>query len=417
MQKIRSLFGFFCLYEFYIPVMFANCYIEKNIVYPRLIDSAINSDVKLIVMVPCLNEPEIIRTLESLWICSSVDLACEVIVLVNDSESSPEVVKAFNRETYIQLKNWKLTHDRRDMTLHPVYVPSVDKRHSGAGMARKIGMDEAVRRLNDLSRADGIIVSLDADCVVSPNYLKQIERAFASLSCFGATINFKHRVDELLDDRLRSGIELYEKYLHYYKKALAFTGFPHSIYTIGSAFAVRADAYVKQGGMNRRQAGEDFYFLNKLTQLGKLTEINDAFVYPSARVSNRVPFGTGASMTKWMKGENDLTLTYNFNAFCDLKKLFDEVDSLYHISDIEFEKLKIHLPDSLREYMQFVGFDKKLDEIKHNCSTMQAFKKRFFQFFDAFVVMRFLNISHPGFYKRQNLEQACEQLEKQLSAK
>jgi hypothetical protein len=48
---------------------------------------------------------------------------------------------------------------------------------------------------------------------------------------------------------------------------------------------------------------------------------------------------------------------------------------------------------------------------------MQAFKKRFFQFFDAFVVMRFLNISHSGFYKRQNLEQACEQLEKQLSAK
>ena len=45
-----------------------------------------------------------------------------------------------------------------------------------------------------------------------------------------------------------------------------FVGYPDSIYTIGSAFAVRAEAYMKQGGMNRRQAGEDFYFLYKLTK-------------------------------------------------------------------------------------------------------------------------------------------------------
>ena len=102
----------------------------------------------------------------------------------------------------------------------------------------------------------------------------------------------------MADPKQRLGIQLYEDYLHYYKKALDYAGFPDSIYTIGSAFAVRADAYVKQGGMNRRQAGEDFYFLNKLTKLGKITEINDAYVYPSARVSDRVPFGTGAAMNK-----------------------------------------------------------------------------------------------------------------------
>jgi len=106
---------------------------------------------------------------------------------------------------------------------------------------------------------------------------------------------------------------------------LDFAGFPDSIYTIGSAFAVRAEAYVKQGGMNRRQAGEDFYFLNKLTKLGTVAEINDAFVFPSARVSDRVPFGTGAAMTKWMNEDEDLTKTYNFAAFQDLKRLFDRL--------------------------------------------------------------------------------------------
>ena len=37
--------------------------------------------------------------------------------------------------------------------------------------------------------------------------------------------------------------------------------------------AVRADAYLRQGGMNRRKAGEDFYFLNKFMVLGGYGEM------------------------------------------------------------------------------------------------------------------------------------------------
>ncbi len=33
---------------------------------------------------------------------------------------------------------------------------------------------------------------------------------------------------------------------------------------VGSALAVKALQYVKAGGMNRKQAGEDFYFVQKL---------------------------------------------------------------------------------------------------------------------------------------------------------
>lgn len=391
--------------------MFADRYIQNNIIYPSFIESEVSPSLSMIVMIPCLNEPEIFLTLESLWACDPVHSFCEVIVAVNDSENSAQLVKDFNQVTFQNLMDWKKKNDRPNLVLHPIYAPSVNAKFAGAGMARKIGMDEAIRRFNAVNRPKGVIISLDSDCLVSSNYLRRIEAVFdGDKSCFAATINFMHRVEEMEDPKQKRGIQLYEDYLHYYKKALDFTGFPNSIYTIGSAFAVRADAYVKQGGMNRRQAGEDFYFLHKLTRLGTITEITDAWVYPSARVSDRVPFGTGAAMSKWMNDLEDLALTPNFSAFCDLKKLFDQLDSLFRISPAKFELFHSSLPVSVQEYIQTLDFVAKLDEINQNSAILSSFRKRFFQFFDAFIILRFLNLAHQKHYQQQNLYEAIGQL-------
>jgi hypothetical protein len=295
-------------------------------------------------------------------------------------------------------------------------VPEISERFAGAGMARKIGMDEAVRRFDELNRPDGVMIGLDADCLVSENYLIQIEACFlGNKNCFGATINFRHRVEELQDERQRLGIQLYEDYLHYYKKSLDFAGFPHSIYTIGSAFAVRADAYVKQGGMNRRKAGEDFYFLHKLTQLGPIREISDAYVFPSCRVSNRVPFGTGAAMTKWMNGTEDLTVSYHFEAFLALKKLFDLAGEFYRINPEQCQAVIAGLPQAIRDYLQTINFTDKVREINQNSSSVERFKKRFFQYFDAFLILRFLNFSHQSHFSKQKIAEAIEQLNQSIS--
>ncbi len=393
---------------------FADRYIQNNAIYPAFIPDEVLPSLAMIVMIPCLNEPEILRTLESLWNCEPIESFCEVIVVVNNSETSSAEVKQFNLETFRQLIVWGEKNSRPNLILHPIYAGSVSAKHAGAGMARKIGMDEAIRRFNAINKPEGVIVSLDADCLVSANYLTRIEAAFTeSKSCFAATINFEHRMDDTTDPKQKQGIRLYEDYLHYYKKTHDFVGYPDSIYTIGSAFAVRAEAYMKQGGMNRRQAGEDFYFLYKLTKLGPIKEINDAYVYPSARVSDRVPFGTGASMTKWMNDSEDLALTYNFAAFLDLKKLFDRVESLFRISSDQYHQLISELPSSIQEYMTSINFAGKLDEINRNSSTPTSFQKRFFQFFDAFIILRFLNQAHEKYYSRQSLSEAIGQLQKQ----
>jgi len=395
--------------------MFADRYIEKNIVYPAFIEAEADPSLALIVVIPCLNEPEIARTLESLLTCEPVNSMTEVIVTVNDSEDSSSAVKRFNEDTYSTLLDWKKNNDRQNLVFHPIYAPSVNARHAGAGMARKIGMDEAIRRFNAVSRPEGVIVSLDADCLVSPNYLMKIESTFLkSKSCFAVTINFSHRIEETIDPKQRLGIQLYEDYLHYYKQASEYAGFPNSIYTIGSAFAVRAEAYVKQGGMNRRQAGEDFYFLQKLTKLGTIGEINDAFVYPSGRVSDRVPFGTGAAITKWMNDSEDLALTYNFEAFLDLKELVERVDILFRVSPENYISFISSMPDPVQEYLQTLGFVEKVAEINGNSSSLSSFRKRFFQYFDAFIILRFLNLAHREHYPKQDLSEAIRQLQVEM---
>lgn len=395
--------------------MFANRYIENNIVYPPFIKETVSPTLSMVLMIPCLNEPEIIRTLQSVWACEPVDSYCEVLVVINNSESSSESIKATNRETFSQLMEWKQANDRSNLVMYPFYVPSVQAKFTGAGMARKIGMDEAIRRFNAICKPEGIIISLDADCLVSANYLKRIEEIFSKdKSCFATTLNFKHRFEEVDDPRQEAGIRMYEDYLHYYKHALDFAGLPNSIYTIGSAFAVRANAYVKQGGMNRRQAGEDFYFLQKLTKLGRITEITDAFVYPSGRISDRVPFGTGASMTKWMNGAEDLSMTYNFAAFIDLKELFDRVVLLFKCSSSRFAEIRSSLPATVQEFLSNISFEEKLAEINRNSATPESFMKRFFQVFDAFQVLKFLNMVHKKHYQRQYLTEAISQLHKKI---
>ena len=83
-------------------------------------------------------------------------------------------------------------------------------------------------------------------------------------------------------------ITQYELHLRYYLNAVRSTGYPYAYHTVGSSFTVRADVYCKEGGMNRRQGGEDFYFIQKVAQRGNFSECNATRVVASPRPSDRV---------------------------------------------------------------------------------------------------------------------------------
>ena len=390
--------------------MFANKYIQKHCNFNPYIHEKPLADVGIITVIPCIDEPDILRTLESLLSCLAPKSLVEVIIVINESEVADGRIRKKNEKTFEQIKKWVSDSSKPFIKFYPIYPIPLPKKWAGAGLARKIGMDEAIRRFNAFNNPKGIILSLDADTLVDKNYFTEVENYFLNhTDAIGANIRFDH-IKAGIDAKLKEGIELYEAYMAYYKEAHAFIGFPFAMYTIGSAFAVTADAYVKQGGMVKRVAGEDFYFLNKLTTLGKLGKINSTCVYPSSRVSSRVPFGTGPNMRRWMTDETDLRLTYNLQAFLDLKKLFDRKDRLYSISENDFLLLLDELPEVLVEFLKKDQFFKQLNSLNKNCSSIQSFKWRFFHIFNAFKILKYLNYSHLKHYAKVSLREQIEAL-------
>lgn len=396
--------------------MFADYYFKKYGSYIPLIGEDVSEETTLFVMIPCYKEPDILLTLDSLVQCNPTQGGAEVLVVINEPENCDPDISAFNLSTYNQVAGWIAKQERspvRFFVAGPVKLP---QKWAGVGMARKRGMDEGLWRFSKAGKPDGIIVSLDADTLVEPNYLNAIEHFFTGNKGYaGTTISFSHQTVGL-DELQKKGIELYEKYLSYYKTALEYTGFPHAMYTIGSAFAVSAWAYLKRGGMTRRKAGEDFYFLTNLTQTGKVGEITETTVHPSARISDRVPFGTGIAMKQWMYGEEDLDYTYDIQAFYDLKDFFSKTGFLYRRSKSDCQKTLSSLAPALIQFLESDHFFDKTEELSANCSTLNIFRERFFQVFNAFKVMKYLNFSRDTHYPPRRLDEVCEELQQLIQA-
>jgi glycosyltransferase involved in cell wall biosynthesis len=389
--------------------MFANNYLKKNAV-PVLLPESPALNLSISVVIPCYREPEIIKTLQSLFSCRLPDSGIEVILLINHSEIAPETVKIQNRKTKDEVEKWIKENKKPGINYFVAGPVEFRKKWAGAGLARKSGMDEAIRRFNLRNQPDGIIVSLDADTVVEENYFIEIEHFFRQNSTHvGATITFSHQVKGITGRHLE-GIRFYEKYMEYYKNALDFTGYPYPMFTVGSAFAVKAGAYVKRGGMNRRQAGEDFYFLQNLVQIGSVGEITGTTVHPSARLSDRVPFGTGPVLQKWMIGEEDLAKTYNYKAFVDLKQFFCIKDQLFKIKGKDYLLLLDNTPQAVKDFLKEDNFWVEIQDLNANCSTLSAFQKRFFQKFNAFKILKYLNFSHGKYYQKADIEEQVFQL-------
>jgi glycosyltransferase involved in cell wall biosynthesis len=126
--------------------------------------------LRIIVVIPCFNEPEIGHTISSLFNCDHPGVETGIVVLVNSSENSTQDALIQNRKTSTELK---AISEENDLKFHlfVIEVENLPQKHGGVGWARKIGMDWAVVHFNHFGFNDGIILSLDADTLVENNYL------------------------------------------------------------------------------------------------------------------------------------------------------------------------------------------------------------------------------------------------------
>ena len=366
---------------------FSEHYFSRYPSLPAFFDAVLENKLGIIVVIPCYNDDFVFQTLSSLENAEVPQCAVEVVVVVNSGENTPENIVRKNKIVFEELEKQAKKGCYKKFKLLPIYIENVPRKIAGVGNARKTGMDEAVRRFSLIDNPHGLIVSLDADCLVDKNYFRTIEKAATEKTKSGGFVfQFQHDFDTArYSEEEIAACGLYESYLRYYKSALAISGFPYCFHTIGSCFGVRASAYVKIGGMSRRQGGEDFYFLHKLAQMTDIEEIAETLVFPSPRISERVPFGTGPAVKSIIQaGEYRV---YNFELFLVLKRFFD---CFQHFSKDE----NIELNDVPEEIINFAGKEnllKLIGECKQNAKQGTNLKKRLFSKFDAFFVVKFLN--------------------------
>lgn len=390
---------------------FASAYLEKRALFAPIVNEAPDPKTRIIVVVPSYNEPAVTRLLDSLINCLEPECGVEMIVVINAPENASRDITDNNLKTFTAIEDWKSKHKESFFRLHNIILPANSIPGWGVGLARKTGMDEAVRRFDLTGMSDGVILNVDADCTVAANYFQSVENELLKLPSHKAcSIRFEHPLsgEEYAGDVYRN-IILYELHLRYYFQALAHTGYPYVFHTVGSAMAIKALPYIKAGGMNRKQAGEDFYFIQKVVSEGYFS-LNSTAVYPSPRISDRVPFGTGATMGKLSQGSDSEYLTYNFQAFDELKFFFGLIGSMHSMNEGEFHEVYYSLPAGVRSYLDLNEWMDRIKEIKTNTTNLSSFKKRFFAWFNMFRIVKYLNFVHSGYLQKLPVETAASEL-------
>jgi len=359
-----------------------------------------NNNLGLIVVIPCHNEPDVEKCLNSLLNCLLPPISVEIIVVINASENATQEVLEQNKKSADCVRYFSEKFSTTQFRIYLIEENKLPSKLAGVGLARKIGMDEAASRFSAINNTQGVILCFDADCTCDKNYLTEVHHFFYKhQNCNAASVYFEHPLSgKEFNAEIYKAITAYELHLRFYKQALKFSGFPFAYHTIGSSMAVRAGAYMLQGGMNKRKAGEDFYFLHKHIPLGNFGEINNTCVYPSPRPSNRVPFGTGRAVSEYLKSSSPY-FTYNSNSFIDLQLFFSSVTSF----NFSYEKF----PLTVRNFLLENEWNKKINECRQNSSSEKVLIHRFWCWFDAFKILKFVHFARDNFYSDIPIQEAA----------
>lgn len=264
-----------------------------------------------------------------------------------------------------------------------VFESVLTGKKAGVGMARKLLMDTALLCFVAQNK-DGLIINIDADTVVEENYLSTIQKQFnCNSNIEAASIAFHHPSTKSLEPIL-----LYELHLRYFINMKRLLSLPYAYQTVGSAMAVSAHAYAKEGGMNMRQAGEDFYFIHKFTKNHSLIDINDTCVYPSGRSSDRVPFGTGKAVNDITELGSQSYNTYNPESFKVIKEWLEKIELNLILQETT---PALTANKNLKAFLEQQQFAKAYARIIDGSSDPKIRVKNFYNWFDAFLLMKCLH--------------------------
>lgn len=398
-------------------------YFRKNLLKKWHAGLVVNKCYDNIIIIPAVVEFENIKKLIHSLMHNDKDHFNETLILlvINNTISAPEHIKIENKKTVDFLKDIinKNSDDNYSKTIaasglqfglidasSPGY--EMDDKNGGVGLARKIGMDIALKYFDYQSHQKKLLICLDADCTVAGNYINSIVEYFNNNEVNAAVVNYEHNITE--PDENTAAIICYELYLRYYLLGLNFAQSPYAFHTIGSTMVCDYQSYIKVGGMNKLKAAEDFYFLEKLSKITDVHTLKDTTVYPSSRPSFRVPFGTGQRVTRFLSLKQNEYLLYDPQSFVILRhwiELFNTLgrDNLKNVLE-QSEKIDKHLFEFLM-LNKFELFWQKISKEIRNENQMTRQKK---YWFDAFKTLKLIHYLKDNAYPLVNMFDAIDSL-------
>ena len=306
-----------------------------------------------------------------------------VVIIINNSKDACAKIIQNNQDTYDKIVNSSYNFEFIviDCFSNDYSLPN---KSAGVGLARKIGMDYCI----DFSNTNSLFFSIDADTIISSNYLKIIIENYIREKFAAAVINFKHQKnDNLIINR---AIIKYENLLKDIAENIKKTGSIYGFVSMGSDIVCSMKAYVSIGGMPPKKATEDFYFLQKLAKYQKIYTIDEILVYPSSRAEQRIYLGTGFRMNNIDNKNIFNDLYIDPNAYVDLKRLYHIIDSNWNQKSSEIMSSIAKNNSKLYQYLNTNNFIEAFDCIQKNSLNKKQLLNQFHRWFDNFKIYKFL---------------------------
>jgi glycosyltransferase involved in cell wall biosynthesis len=389
-------------------------------------------NISQVVVIPAYAEKEMLfSTLASIAQNSPSSLEYSFILcVINNKSNSPPAAIRNNLETmeYLEalVKKKPVGEFDADKDIYPLLLSLSDSKlrlgyidassrcfeipqnTGGVGMARKIGMDMALRLLKNSSAPHNLILSLDADTLVQNNYLSAIKNYFTE-KIKTAIVAYEHQ--QPLNDDEQAAICCYEIFLRYWVLGLKYAKSPWAFHSIGSTIVTSTEAYLEVRGMNKREAGEDFYFLSKLAKMSNIGYIKATCVYPSARPSARVPFGTGKRVQRFLAGEGkEEYLLYDPKIFVILAKWLQLMKNNLICRDDEILMKTERIHPMLKSFLKDCDFISAWSKIFRNAKDEKTISRQFNDWFDGFKTLKLINYFTREVYPQINMFEALKRI-------
>lgn len=275
--------------------------------HQRIIDSPINPECYLTIVIPVRNEAEhLTKTLKSLTFQKDSKNrpikpeTFEIIFLVNNStDDSKEIIQ-----------NWCRRHPSTKIYFAEV---SLEPENSNIGYVRRWLMNEAYLRLTGNNFNGGIIATTDGDTEIAPNWISAtVSEIKKGVGAVGGRILINHADLRDMNFRTRSfhlrdtGYRLMAVELESFADYLEHDSFPRHHQHFNGSFAVTTEAFEKAGGVPDVKFLEDVAFYRSLHKNDVPFRHSPAVrVRTSARLEGRTELGLSTQMNEWtIMGEN-----------------------------------------------------------------------------------------------------------------